>query len=180
MRKYLFFSLCLFLIVTLSASGQNNCVTVRGIAQVHLLDFTNPDWQGGRPGDPWVGPVQVAAGKDTFVGKLSEYDGEPGPSNHTGQGRDTGSMYFDLGADGSFIVRYPHAVWPNLPQFGAAVGTFHGQGSLDASNGTGRPARATGNLTIDGPFMAWNLDQPPPSGRFNATISGTVCNLLPK
>jgi hypothetical protein len=180
MGKYLVFLLTIFLLMfTFSASAQNNCVTVRGIAQVHLLDFTNPDWQGGRPGDAWVGPVQLAAGNETFIGKLSEFDGEPGPSNHTGQGRNTGSLYIDLGTDGSFIVRYPHAVWPTLPKVGAFMGTFHGQGSLDPTNGTGRFVHATGNLTIDGPFLAWNLDQPPPSGRFNATISGTVCNLLP-
>lgn len=155
---------------------------MRGIAQVHLLDFTNPDWQGGRPDDAWVGPVQLAVGsEDVFVGKLSEYDGEPGPSQHTGQGRDTGSIYLDFGADGSLVARYPHAVWPTLPKFGAAfTGTFHGEATVDVSNGMGRFANATGKIVMDGPFLAWNLDQPAPSGRFNATLTGTLCNVAPK
>ena len=182
MKKILVLSLGLMLLSIIPSAAQNNCVAVRGIAQVHLLDFNNPDWQGGRPEDAWVGPVQLSLGDtDVFVGKLSEYDGEPGPSNHTGQGVDTGSLYLDLGDAGSFIVRYPHAVWPALPKFGASfTGTFHAQGTIDVSNGMGRFAKATGRITMDGPFVAWNLEQVPPSGRFNATITGTLCNVAPK
>ena len=182
MKKYQFLLLSVVLMFAISSIAQNNCANVRGIAQVHLLDFGNPDWEGGRPGDGWVGPIQLAVGgSDVFLGKMSEYDGEPGPSNHTGQGRDTGSLYLDFGADGSLIIRYPHAVWPTLPKFAKAfTGTFHAQGSLDVSNGTGRFAHATGNITIDGPFLAWNLEQPLPSGRFNATLTGTICNVADK
>jgi hypothetical protein len=161
----------------------NNCVAVRGIAQGHLLDFGNPDWEGGRPGDAWVGPVQLVLGnQETLIGKISEYDGEPGPSNHTGQGRETGSFYFDFGPEnGSFIVRYTHAVWPTLPKFGAAfTGTFHAEGTVDVTNGTGRFVKTTGKMTSDGPFLAWNLDQEPPSGRYNNTLTGTLCNVAPK
>ncbi len=181
MRKYQFVFLVV-LMFTISAVAQNNCVAVRGVAQVHLLDVGNPDWEGGRPGDPWVGPVQLAVGNDdAFVGKISEYDGDPGPSNHTGQGRDTGSAYFDFGTDGSFIVRYTHAVWPALPKFGAAfTGTFHAEGTVDVSNGAGRFVHATGNITLHGRFLAWNLDQLLPSGRFNGEITGTLCNITPK
>lgn len=182
MKKYLFVALGLVLLFTLSAVAQNNCVAVRGIAQIHLLDFGNPDWEGGRPGDPWVGPVQLVLGKEeVLIGKISEYDGEPGPSNHTGQGRDTGSFFFDFGTDGSFVVRYTHAVWPTLPKFAVAfTGTFHAEGSVDVTNGTGRFTKATGNFTSDGPFLAWNLDQPLPSGRYNNTLTGTLCNVAAK
>ena len=162
--------------------GDNNCVAVQGIAQIHLLDFGNPDWEGGRPGDGWVGPVQLALGPDeVLIGKVSEYDGEPGPSHHTGQGRDTGSYYFDFYEKGSFVVRYTHAVWPNLPQFKpAATGTFHANGSVDVTNGTGRFLNATGNIETNGTFLVWNLDAPLPSGRFNNTITGKLCNVAPK
>ena len=92
MRKCLFISFAFALLFVVSAFAQNNCVAVRGIAQEHLLDFGNPDWQGGQPGYPWVGPVQLALGKDeVLIGKLSEYDGDRGPSSHVGQGRDTGN-----------------------------------------------------------------------------------------
>ncbi len=182
MRKYLFLVLSALLLFALSGSAQNKCVAVRGIAQIHLLDFDNPDWQGGRPGDAWVGPVQLALGEnEVLIGKVSEFDGEPGPSNHTGQGRDTGSFFFDFGADGSFTVRYSHAVWPTRPKFVAAfTGTFHAEGSVDITAGTGRFVKATGKMTSDGPFLAWNLDQPLPSGRFNNTLTGMLCDVAPK
>ena len=183
MRKSLFLVLGFFFLMTLSAPAQNKCVAVRGIAQIHLLDFGNPDWEGGQPGYAWVGPVQLALGEnEVLIGKVSEYDGEPGPSNHTGQGRDTGSFFFDFGPDdGSFIVRYSHAVWPTLPKFVAAfTGTFHAEGSVDISAGTGRFVKATGKMTSDGPFLAWNLDQPIPSGRFNNTLTGMLCDVAPK
>ncbi len=182
MKKYLFLVLGTLLLFALSASAQNKCVAVRGIAQIHLLDFGNPDWEGGRPGDGWVGPVQLALGEnEVLIGKVSEYDGEPGPSNHTGQGRDTGSFYFNFDKDGSFIVRYSHAVWPTLPKFAAAfTGTFHAEGSVDITVGTGRFVKATGKMTSDGPFLAWNLDQPLPSGRFNNTLTGMLCDVASK
>lgn len=179
-------SMCIMLgfvlLFSLSAAAQNNCAVVRGVAQEHLLDFNNADWQGGQPGYPWVGPVQLSLGKsEVLIGKVSEFDGAPGPSNHTGQGRDTGNFIFDFGAEGSFTMRYTHAVWPTLPKFAPGfTGTFHAEGTVDVTAGTGRFASATGNLTSDGPFLAWNLDAPTPSGRFNNTITGMLCNVVPK
>ncbi len=182
MRKNLLFAFGFLLVFAVSVHAQNNCLAVRGLSQTHLLDFGNPDWEGGLPGVAWVGPVQLALGKDeVLIGKVSEYDGEPGPSNHTGQGRDTGFFYFDFGSAGTFTVRYTHAVWPTRPQFVAAfTGTFHAEGSVDVTVGTGRFAKATGNITSDGPFIAWNLDLPLPSGRFHNTITGRLCNVDPK
>lgn len=181
-----FLSLAVFVSVVIVSpmygGDPNNCVAVQGTAQIHLLDFGNPDWEGGRPGDAWVGPVQLALGpNEVLVGKVSEYDGEPGPSHHTGQGRDTGSYYFDFKEQGSFIVRYTHAVWPTLPQFQAAfTGTFHANGSVDVTAGTGRFINATGNIETGGQFLAWNLDETFPSGRFNNTITGKLCGVAPK
>jgi hypothetical protein len=43
-----------------------------------------------------------------LVGKISENDGDPGPSNGTGQGRG-GSYFLDFGTQGSFIVEYNNA-----------------------------------------------------------------------
>ena len=52
--------------------------------------------------------------------------------------------------------------------------------SVDSTAGTGRFANATGNITTDGPFVAWNLDAPIPSGRFNNTITGMLCSVAAK
>ncbi len=180
MKRFLSVSLCFILLFALPCLSQNKCAAVKGVAQEHLLDFGNPDWQGGRPGDPWVGPVQLTLSSgEMLMGKLSENDGDPGPSNGTGQGRN-GSYYFDFGADGSFVVRYDNAEWPALKKFTVAFGTFRSQGKVDMSSGTGIFAKATGNIMTDGQFLAWNLDQPVPSGRFNNTITGTLCNVAPK
>src|SRR5512140_898456 len=145
----------LFVVIAAPAHAQNACVAVQGVAQEHLLDFTNPDWQGGRPGDPWVGPVQLILGKnEVLVGKVSENDGDAGPAKGTGQGRN-GSYFFDFGADGSFIVRYDGAEWPTLPKTvpAAMVGTFRSQGKVDVANGTGRFVNMTGNIMTDGHFL---------------------------
>jgi hypothetical protein len=182
MRKSFFLLFAFLLAFTLCATAQNKCAPVRGIAQEHLLDFGNPDWEGGRPGDAWVGPVQLILGKDeVLVGKLSENDGDPGPSKGTGQGRG-GTYFFDFGEDGSFIVSYDNAVWPDLKRFGGAAftGVFHAQGSVDITHGTGRFVNAKGNITTDGPFLAWNPMAPLPSARFNNTITGNLCNVAPK
>jgi hypothetical protein len=182
MNKYFVIAFGLILLVAGSASAQRNCVAVRGVAQEHLLDFGNPDWEGGEAGYPWVGPVQLALGKgEVLIGKVSEYDGDPGPSHHTGQGRETGNFIFDFGAEGSFTMRYTHAVWPTFPKFGAAfTGSFHAEGSVDVTAGRGRFTLATGNITSDGPFLAWNLDAPVPGGRFNNTVTGMLCGVAPK
>jgi hypothetical protein len=180
MQKYLYFVLGSLLLFALSAPAQSKCVAVRGIAQEHLLDFGNPDWEGGRPGDPWVGPVQLVLEKgEILIGKLSENDGGPGPSHNQDRG---GSYLFDFGDDGSFVVQYGNSVFPARPSFEgvAFTGTFRSQGPIDITQGTGRFAATTGHIATDGVFVAWNLDQFPPSGRFNNTITGTLCNVGPK
>ncbi len=182
MRKSLL--VVLTLLFAFSATAQNKCVTVRGSAQEHLLDFLNPDWQGGYPGAPWVGPVQLILGEsEVLLGKLSENDGVPGPSKGTGQARG-GYYVFDFGTDGMFVVQNDNAIFPNLPKFRAVAGTgtFRAQGVVDTAvnSRSGRFAYATGNIMTSGDFVACNLSMVPPSGRFNNTITGFLCNVAPK
>ena len=180
--KHAFHILLVILIVALIAtplSAGDNCVAVRGIAQEHLLDFTSPDWQGGYPDAPWVGPVELIVGNEVLTGKLSENDGGPGPRHGFGQDRG-GYYFFDFGANGTFMVQYDNSVFPNFPKFAgvAGTGTFRAQGPVN--NGTDRFEGVTGNITSDGVFLAWNLDQPIPSARFNNTIAGKLCGVAPK
>ncbi len=197
--RFLFSAVFLVLIATsvMYAGDGNGCVAVRGVAQEHLLDFT-PEYIGMRPEppptfmDPWAGPVQLLLGpNEIIVGKVSEYDGVAGRSKGTGQGKG-GSYLFDFGPDGQFVVNYADAVWPNRPSFAglavpsAATGTFHANGVIDSTSGTGRFAGVTGNIMSDGPFVAWNLypedypDPPLPFGRFNNSFSGSLCGVGPK
>lgn len=180
MRKLLLL-LSIAFVFALSAAAQNNCVPVRGIAQEHLLDVTSPDWQGGYPGAPWVGPVQLIMGdNEVLVGKVSENDGTR-ISAHQDVG---GYFVFDFGSDGSFTVQTDNSVFPPKPKYKDAsfTGTFHGQGpvgTLAQIPGTGRFANGTGNFSIKGDFLAWDLTATPPSGRFNASMSGFLCNVAP-
>jgi hypothetical protein len=193
-RLFLLFILISMLIAP-AAYGGNNCVAVRGVAQEHLLDFS-PEYIGLRLEppptlmDPWAGPVQLILGQnEVLVGKISEYDGVAGPSNGTGQGKG-GSYLFSFSEDDWFIVSYPNAVWPTRPSFefnslpGAMTGKFRAAGTV--TSGHGRFANTSGNITTDGPFLAWNLypedypDAPLPLGRFNNSIDGSLCGVAPK
>jgi hypothetical protein len=191
MRKSLLLVLAFALSFALLATAQNNCLAVRGIAQEHLLDFGNPDWQGGEDGAPWVGPVQLILGdQKILVGKVSENDGEKKPTlpqkQATVHQSEGGHFFFDFTKDGygTFVVQTDNSVYPFLPKFKdvAGTGTFHGQGPVDTNMGTGRFANATGNFTIKGDFLAWDLEAKPPSApsaRFNVTITGFLCNVTP-
>ena len=181
-RKIVLLLSAVMFVFALSSAAQNTCLPVRGIAQEHLLDFMSPDWQGGYPGAPWVGPVQLILGdNEILVGKVSENDGAPRPTGHQDVG---GYFVFDFGTNGAFTVKSDNSVFPPKPKFKDAsfTGTFHGAGPVGTIleiPGTGRFANATGNFSIKGDFMAWDLNAPIPSGRFNASISGFLCNVTP-
>lgn len=182
MKKLVLLLLVITFVFALSAAAQNNCVPVRGMTQQHLLDVTSPDWQGGYPGAPWVGPVQLILNDhEVLVGKVSENDGAPRKTGHQDIG---GYFVFDFGANGTFTLQTDNSTFPPKPKFQevAFTGTFHGQGpvgTLPEIPGTGRFANATGNFSVKGDFMAWDLTAPLPSGRFNASITGFLCNVNP-
>ena len=152
-----------------SATAQNNRVAVRGLTQQTLFDPAHP-------GFPWSGPVQLILGDNTVLrGTVLENDGskkKDDPAAHQSEG---GRFVFDFGSDGQFTVLTDNSVYPFLPKQSdiAKTGTFHGQGPVDSASGTGRFYSASGNFTIKGDFLAMG---PPPFGRFNATITGFLCN----
>lgn len=111
-------------------------------------------------------------------GTVLENDGskkKDDPAAHQSEG---GWFVFDFGGDGMFTVVTDNSVYPFLPKPYdiAKTGTFHGQGPVDTVNGTGRFSNASGNFTIKGDFFAV---MPPPFGRFNATITGFLCDVAP-
>jgi hypothetical protein len=182
MRRLLLLLSMMALVFAASAAAQNNCVSVRGMTQQHLLDLTSPDWLGGYPGAPWVGPVQLILGdNEVLVGKVSENDGSLRKTDHQEMG---GYFVFDFGAEGSFTLQTDNSVFPPRPKYQgiAAAGVFHGQGpvgTLAEIPGTGRFANATGTVFVKGDFIAWNLTAPLPSGRANFSITGLLCNVTP-
>jgi hypothetical protein len=170
MWRYLLLAFAFALVSTSSAIAQNNCVAVRGLAQEVLADQSHP-------GFPWSGPVQLILGDSMVLkGIVLENDGtkkDNDPAAHQSEG---GRFIFDFGEDGMFTVLTDNSVYPFLPKPSdiAKTGTFHGQGPVDAATGTGRFSGASGNFNIKGDFFAM---MPPPFGRFNATITGFLCNV---
>ena len=152
------------------AAAQNNCVAVRGLAQEVLADPNHP-------GFPWSGPVQLILGDNAVLkGTVLENDGakkDNDPAAHQSEG---GRFIFDFGSDGQFTVLTDNSVYPFLPKQSeiAKTGTFHGQGPVQTASGAGRFYNASGNFTIKGDFFAAG---PPMFGRFNATITGFLCNV---
>ncbi len=170
MRKSWILVLTLTFVFGLSAAAQNNCVAVRGLAQEVLADTTHP-------GYPWSGPVQLILGDNIVLrGTVLENDGikkDNDPAAHQSEG---GRFVFDFDGEGEFTVLTENSVYPFLPKPSdvAKTGSFHGQGPVDSSNGTGRFLNASGNLNIKGDFLAM---MPPPFGRFNVTITGFLCDV---
>jgi hypothetical protein len=170
MRKSILLVAALVLVLGKISTAQNNCVAVRGLAQETLADPSHP-------GYPWSGQDQLIFG-DILVlkGTVLENDGtkkDNDPAAHQSEG---GRFIFDFGSHGMFTVLTDNSVYPFLPKQSdiAKRGTFHGQGPVDISSGTGRFSNASGNFTIKGDFLAMG---PPPYGRFNVSISGFLCNL---
>jgi hypothetical protein len=172
MRRSFFVVLAFVILFGLSAVAQNRCAAVRGLAQEVLADPSHP-------GYPWSGPVQLILEDNTVLkGTVLENDGAKknnDPAAHQSEG---GRFVFDFGDDGMFTVVTDTSVYPFLPKLGdvAKTGTFHGEGPVEALTGTGRFSNASGNFTIKGDFFAV---VPPPFGRFNATITGFLCDVNP-
>ena len=60
MQKSLLLVLAFMFVFGLSATAQNNCVAVRGLAQEVLLDPAHPAY-------PWSGPVQLILGDNAVL-----------------------------------------------------------------------------------------------------------------
>lgn len=185
MVRKIFLAVLAFLIVVPILFAGDTCVPVRGLAQQELFNFNyilRWDPVTHMPLDPWAGPVQIVLGNnEVLTGIVSENDGTIADPQHgnAGQGRG-GSMLFDFGHDGTFLVRNANAVWPGTPRFaGVNFGLMYFKAEGAIESGTGRFATAKGNITFDGPAVAWNADVFPPSGRFNNNISGNVCGVGP-
>ena len=162
-----------------SAQGQSGCRPFQALAQATLPSSTPL----GLSKDVWGGPLYGTLGEEFVFGVLSGHDGVRESNANIGQKRDgsyTVGFNCQLKADGkyacqdTFTYEVANAVYAQPPGFGRYIGN-----ASKILSGTGRFRFATGNLNVNGPFMAW-ADATSPlksSGRCNLELSGFVCGI---
>jgi hypothetical protein len=135
--------------------------------------------------DVWGGPLSGVLGDGFLQGLLSGNDGVGTPKGSIGQGRG-GSYTVAIGCPtpvvpgnpyvctDSFTYEVSNAVWTQPPGFGHYIGN-----TAKIVGGTGRFQFASGNLNVNGPFIAWPDGNSPfkLSGRWNPELSGQVCGV---
>jgi hypothetical protein len=127
-----------------------------------------------RDGDVWGGEIWASlGGQELLFGQFAGNDGTDSWHGMTGMGKG-GSYKYDFGAAGSFTTEVTNAVWP-MPPSKILFGNY--QGAAKIVQGTGRFQSASGNILLAGPFLVWTFDGLNFEGRFNAEISGNVCNV---
>ena len=162
-----------------SAQGQSGCRPFQAIAQATLPSSTPV----GLTRDVWGGPVYGMLGEEFVFGLMSGHDGVRESNASIGQKRDGSYMVgfnCQLGADGKYTCQHTftyevaNAVYTQPPGFGRYSGN-----AAKIVSGTGRFRFATGNLNINGPFIAWPDATSPlkASGRWNPELSGFICGV---
>jgi hypothetical protein len=160
--------------------AQVDCRTFHAVVQGAL-----PTPTPFAPTDTWGGPIYASLGGESLIGGVSGNDG----TQH-GEGAAvtfTGGVYKVCFGAGSawggasdcangFTYEVPEAqvVWPTADWLGSYRATAR------IAGGTGRFARASGQLTIPaGSFITWPDETSPIKlrGRWNGAMSGQVCGV---
>ena len=146
----------------------DNCQAFRAI-----IRGTYPTPVQLREGDVWGGEIWASlGGQELLFGQFAGNDG-----TESGHGMMVsvrgGSYKYDFGANGSFTTEV-HAVG-TFPPGKIMFGYYMGAAKI--AQGTGRFQSASGNIQVAGPFIGWTFDGVNFEARWNAEISGTVCNV---
>ena len=162
-----------------SAQGQSGCRSFQAIAQATVPSSTPL----GLIADVWGGPLYGMLGEEFLFGLISGNDGARESNANIGQKRD-GSYTMGFGChmrlDGIYdctnTITYEVAntVYSRPPGFGRYIGN-----STKIVGGTGRFQFVSGNLNVNGPFIAWPdaNSRVKLSGRWNPELSGFVCGV---
>jgi hypothetical protein len=151
-----------------------NCQSFRVLLQANL-DLTSA-------GVPWSGQVRgFLNDNEPLMGTLT-YLPEGAGSRQTGQaGHESNDRaVFDFGQNGVLVTEPHSATFPLRPGVGDpfVIGSYMATAKVapDPNVSSGRFIRATGNISIDGPFIV-DMASPSSAGIWNAEIKGRLCNV---
>ena len=157
-----------------SVEAQRGCKSFQAIAQASLPTSTRL-----LATDKWGGPLYAKFGDEYLQGIISGNDGtkvEHGSIAVARDGRYTVGFDYTPGTPytctDTMFVEIPVATFPSPPP---VFGTFIAN-TARVNGGTCRFASASGNLNYGGTFVVWPVAGTPPfNGRFNAELSGRIC-----
>jgi hypothetical protein len=163
---------------TPTAQAQQGCKSFQAIAQA-AIPSSRPL---GLVRDVWGGPLFGVLGDEFLTGVFSGNDGARESNAKIGQKRD-GSYTMGFGCQESAGVyvctdtityEVANAIYTPPPGFGRYIGN-----TAKITGGTGQFQFASGNLNVNGPFIAWPDSSSlfKLSGRWNPEISGFVCGV---
>jgi hypothetical protein len=167
-----------------SAQAQSGCRAFQAIAQATLPGSTPL----GLTLDIWGGPVYVMLGDEFLFGVMTGHDGMRESNANVGQKRDgfyTVGFRCQVQLDGKYVCQdtftyhVANTVYTQLaPAVAPGFGQYHGN-SAKIVSGTGRFRLASGNLNVNGPFIAWPDATSPlkASGRWNPELTGFICGV---
>lgn len=152
-----------------TVQAQQACPQFHALIQAELFP-ENPV----REGDVWGGPVYAYIGEQVLIGRYSGNSGIPSSHGVSNTGV-SGSDAFDFGNGDVFIATARHDSFPMPPSLVRVGGTYRAADKL--TEGKGRFQNASGNLSVSGPFVLWDLDKPLPRGRWNGVVDGSICGI---
>ena len=167
----------LFWAYTNSTRAQAPCKSFDALGQM-IIPTTNPLETGHR----WGGQIYIKMGDEYLQGLTSGDDGEVVRLPNTGHGK--GGLYI-IGFNctpGTPHWTCAETIRIEVPNsiFGATAPIYdqYQGNSAYINGGTGRFQYATGNVTLNGPYIVWNTGGTPPrTGRFNPEINGNICGV---
>jgi hypothetical protein len=154
------------------------CTSFDALAQ-EVIPTSNPLETGHR----WGGQIYVKMGEEYLQGYISGDDGTVVRQPNTGHGKDGLTVIGFNCTPGTPHWECTDKIFISVPNsiFGATAPIYdrYQGNSAYFNGGTGRFEYATGNLTINGPYIVWNTPggPTPRTGRFNPEINGRICGV---
>ncbi len=161
-----------------SVQAQAPCQSFEALGQMII-----PTQQPLETGHRWGGQIYIKMGDEYLQGLISGDDGQVVRQPNTGHGR--GGLYiigFNCTAGTphwtcaeTIRIAVPNSIFgPTAPIYDQYQGN-----SAYFDGGTGRFEYATGNITLNGPYIVWNTPggPTPRTGRFNPELKGHICGV---
>lgn len=161
-----------------STQAQAPCQSFDALGQMLI-----PTQQPLETGHRWGGQIYIKMGDEYLQGLISGDDGEVVRLPNTGHGKHglyiigfnctAGTPHWTCAE--TINIKVPNSI------FGATAPIYdqYQGNSAYFDGGTGRFQYATGNITLNGPYIVWNTPggPTPRTGRFNPELKGNICGV---